>query len=245
MWKELFVFGMNVTLPGAAGTVFTPTQIRIDSDADFEWQKNAYVSTSPLIKLRFRDDSMGRYLTKNPVDIQGIAGNLIGTPFIWGRPYVILAGTTFTVEASDYSTAPNTLRFAMHGAKMRPGNSPWDRRFRALIPFVYSTGAVTIPASASLPVNIEVDMDAHFLVQKISGIRTGACLVEFKEASRDRDWQNIPVHFDSMVGNGQFPNVVFSNRFIYRGSVIVVNFTDLSAAPNPVEVMITGVKLYE
>lgn len=245
MWREFFCFGMNVNLTGDAGTVFTPTQVRIDSDADFEWQKNSYVATSSSILLRFRDDSMGRYLTKNPVNIQEIAGTPIGTPFIWGRPYVILAGTTFTIEASDYSTFANTLRFAMHGAKMRPGNSPWDRRFRALIPFVYSTGRVIVPASGSLPVNIEVDMDAHFLVQKISGTKTATCLVEFKEASRDRDWQNTPIHFDAMVGNGQFPNVMFSNRFIYRGSVIVVNFTDLSAAPNTVEVALTGVKLYE
>ena len=158
---------------------------------------------------------------------------------------MLTAGSNLLVESSDRSGNPNTLNWCFAGAKIRAGEAPWKRRFRAVRPFTYSTVETSIGANGSSSLRIEVDNDSHFLVQKITGTREGRCTVEFKEGARDRDWQNTPLAFDAIVGNGQFPNVLFANRLVYRGSVIIAQVADLSGASNLVEICLHGVKMYE
>jgi hypothetical protein len=258
MWNEFFAYGLsNQAIPAGAGTAFITTNIRIDSDADFEWHKTTYQVGNALIRLRYRDESSGIYNTKTDVGLRLIAGNFAGTPFILPRPQVIQAGTNFGVDIADASGLANTLRLTLMGAKKRPGVAPWgethnvngrlvfDKRFRGLRQFTYNTGATTIPASGTISARIEVDNDAHFLVTKITGVRQGNCLVEFKEAARDSNWQNIALHFDTIIGNGQFPNILFANRFVPRGSVVTIQLQDISAAQNIVEIALHGIKIFE
>jgi hypothetical protein len=255
MWKEYFVYGTSKTLSAGNGTAFETMNIRIDSDADFEFNKTTYVATNDRIKVKYKDDSYGRYLTKGLPDIKTLAGrNTLAMglsnsflPFVWPRPYIISAGTNFVVEASDFSGASNTLRIAFHGGKLRSGVAPWTRRFRAAVPFVYSftDGAVTVSANSTANPRIEIDIDSHFVVQKITGIRTGEALVLINEGARGREWMNTQVHIDNIIGNGAFPNILTANRFIIRGSVVSFNIQDLSGADNSIEINLIGVKLYE
>lgn len=255
-YKEYFVNTFSQALTaGAAGLLQNSNPIRIDSDADFEFNKTTFVATNDRINLRYRDDSVGRYLTKDPLDVKMIAGrNTLPMglsnsfiPFIWPRPYTISAGTTFTVESGDYSNAANTLYLAFHGAKLRAGVAPWEKRYRAAVPFVYSFsgGSVSIGANATQNVPISVDIDSHFVVQKITGIRTGAALVSVNEGARGRDWMNTAVHIDNFIGNGSFPNILLANRFIYKGSVLNFNIQNLLGIANVVNIAVAGVKLYE
>lgn len=256
MWKEYFIYTHATALtPGTGAQSFDSINIRIDSDADFEFNKTTYVATSDRIKLKYKDDSMGRYLTKGSPDIKSIAGRNIlpfglsnsFIPFIWPRPYIISAGTNFVVEARDFSNAANTLRLAFQGGKVRAGEAPWERRYRAAVPFVYSftAGAVTVAANSTQLAVIEIDIDAHFVVQKITGIRTSDATMQIGEGARGREWSNVPVHIDNVIGNGSFPNILFANRFITRGSVVSFNLTDISGNANIIEVNLIGVKLYE
>lgn len=255
MWKEYFIYTHSTALTAGTGVAFDTINIRIDSDADFEFNKTTYVATNDRIKVKYKDDSMGRFLTKGSPDIKAVAGrNTLPMglsnsfiPFIWPRPYIISAGTNFVLEASDYSNAANTLRTAFHGGKVRPGNAPWDKKYRAVVPFVYSftDGEVTVAANSTSNPRIEVDIDAHFLVQKITGIRTSNATVLINEAARGREWMNAATHIDNVIGNGAFPNILFANRFILRGSVISFNIQDLSGAANTIDINLIGVKLYE
>src|SRR3989304_4060772 len=235
MWKEYYSYGITMVLPGAAGAVFTPGNIRIDTDSDFEFIKTAFSPSSARVRVKYRDDTNGRYLQKDSQDIRSIGGTTLTSlpagaptslgliPFIWPKPYIISASTNFTVEASAFSGAGEAaFRLAFHGSKIRPGQDPWDRKYRAMMPYVYpvsSTGTVTIGASGSLPVSIPTDNDAHFLVYKVVGARTGAAALTVKDGGRDRQWMNTEIHIDSFIGNGQFPNILASPRFIARGSV--------------------------
>ena len=271
-YKEYFVYTLSQALTASAtGIAFDPNTTRIDSDADFEFQKTTYVSGltandsngNDRVNVRYRDDSQGRYLLKDPLDIKMIAGRntlLMGLsscfiPFIWPRPYVISAGTTFTVEMADYSNAGPNIRLAFHGAKVRPGQAPWDRRFRATVPFVYgfaagtgtgfTSGLPSIAASSTKTVPISIDIDSHFLVQKIVAVRTGDALVSINEGARGRDWTNAAIHIDNLCGNGAFPNIMFANRFIFRGSVVNFNIQNLLGIANVIDIALIGTKLYE
>lgn len=258
MWKEFFAYGLsNQALIAGNGTAFATSNIRIDSDADFEWHKTTYQVGNAQIRLRFRDESMGQYNTKTDIGLSLIAGNFAGTPFILPRAQFVKAGTNFGVDISDASGVANTIRFVMMGAKIRPGVAPWgeshvangklifDKRFRALRQFTYNTPRTAILANATTSTRIEVDTDANFLVTKITGTRQGDCLVEFKEVAKDSNWQNQTLHFDTVIGNGQFPNVLFANRLIYKGSVLSIGLQDISGLANTVEIAVHGIKMYE
>ena len=255
MWKEYFVYDISKTLAGGAGTAFETASIRIDSDSPFEFNKTTYVATNDRIKLKYKDESVGRYLTKGSIDIKAIAGRNIlpiglsnsFLPHIWPKPYIVSAAAVFTVEAADYSAVANTMRLSFHGSKSREGNAPWDYKFRAKQPFIYSfsNGAVTVAANSTATTTIEIDTDAHFLVEKIVGIRTSDALVTINESSRGLDWMNQAVHIDNVVGNAPFPNILPAPRFVRRGSVIVFNLQDLSGNSNVIDINLIGIKLYE
>ncbi len=267
MWKEYYVYGNTFTnLPAGSGTTFTDSEIRIDTDADFEFIKTMFNPITSRVRLQYRDDTMGRFLQKGSQDCRTIGGHAIFTnpignptppgflPFIWPRPYLIPAATTFTVSASDFSGLQSTFRLAFHGSKIRSGPAPWGRidknrpRYRAMVPYIYSvssSGTVSMAANGGISVAIPTDNDAHFLVEKIVGARTGPCTLTVKDAARDRQWMNGAIHFDNFVGNGHYPNLLPSPRFIARGSVISISLNDLSGAANTVELNFIGVKLYE
>lgn len=257
MYKEYFILGQSDSLDAGDGTVFQQFTTKVDSDADFEFDKTTYVATNDRIKLKYKDDSVGRYLSKNAMDIKAVGGrNTLAMgdsnsfiPFIWPRPYVISAGTTFSVEAADYSGIANSLYMGFHGAKIRVGKAPWDSRyyqFRAVVPFVYNFtgGAITVAASGTAIGSIEIDVDAHFLVQKVTGIRTGDALVLVSEAARGRDWSSGSIHIDNLIGNGSFPNILPANRMIPKGSSVVINLTNLLDIPNIIDINLIGIKLY-
>lgn len=263
VWKEYFVY--TASFPSLAsggatpGQIFTDYETRIDPDADFEFSKTAYMPTIGRARIRYRDDTSGRFLMKGAPDLRTIGGTALYTmapidtvapgflPFIWPISYIIPAATTLTVSASNLLGVVYNLQIAFHGSKIRPGVAPWDRNFRARMPYVYSlssAGTVSVPANGSTTVSIATDIDSHFLVNKITGVRTGQCLLTFKD-SRDRQWTDQPIQFDNIVGNGHFPNILSSPRFIARGSVITVTIQDISGATNAVELDFEGVKLFE
>jgi len=260
-YKEYYVYNISfASLAAGSGVSFTPGEIRVDTDSDFEFVKTIYQPTAGRYRVQYRDDTNARFLMKGSIDLRTIGGTALYSmapvgpvppgfvPFIWPRPYIISAATVFTVNISDYSGLITSPEIAFHGSKIRYGDAPWDRQYRAMVPFVYplsNTGTVAIAANGSTIANVATDNDAHFVVQKIVGTRTGACTVAIKDAARDRQWMQNPVTFDNLVGNGHFPNILPSPRFIARGSVIAVSLADTSAAANTVEINFVGVKLYE
>ncbi len=259
-WKEYYVYSAEF-LPLGAGTgvTFTDVEMRLDTDADFEFIKTIFQPVTARYRVRYRDDTSGRFLQKASQDIRTIGGTSIYSmapgnptppgfkPFIWPKPYRIAAATTLTVQAADFSGLAYNTRLSFHGNKVRVGKAPWDQQWHNVVPFVYSlgtTGTVTVAANSTVSVSIPTDMDAPFLAQMLTGSRTGQCLVTIRDGARDRQWMNIPQDFDNFVGNGQFPNVFSSPRYISKGAVMAVTIQDLSGAQNTVEINIAGVKLY-
>lgn len=260
MWREYFIYSALFTaLPSGSGVTFTDVEVRIDTDADFEFIKTIFQPATAGARVKYRDDTTGRFLMKGSQDIRTIGGTAIASfpagaptppgflPFIWPKPYVIPAATTFTVSAADFTVSSYDLRISFHGNKIRQGKAPWDEKYRAMVPYVYpfsSTGTVTLAANGPGSATIPTDNDADFIVHKITGARTGACLVTVKDGGRDRQWMDSAVHFDNLVGNGHYPNILPSPRFIPRGNPITFSLTDISGSTNTVEINLEGVKLY-
>lgn len=276
-WKEFYIYSANFVaaqaLPagvanGAPGVqAFTPFDIKIDSDADFEFLKTAYTRTDPRVYARYDDQTMGRRLHRGTLDLRQAAGQGVvvpeateGTafyPFIWPQAHLIPAASVFEVNAADFSGVANTVRISFHGNKVRPGFSPWEydpdgrpKTYRQRLPYTYpmppDTQVVAIAASATIQASVPIDMEADFLCTHITAQAQGAYTILVEDAAgRERRWMDTPVHIANFAGNGIVPMRLPSPRFFYRGGSILATVNDLSAASNRWRVFFHGVKLYE
>ena len=264
-WKEYYMYSTVFTgLAVGTGLAYTDGEVRIDSDADFEFVKTMYFSTNDnaTVYLKYRDDSTGRFLMKTAASARTIGGRAISLdnsgawdfrPFIWALPYKIRRGTTFMVQAANNNAviSPNVY-LTFHGAKMRQGIAPWKQPALKM-PYVYGLtrsnatlpeGVVQIPANGTITTTISVDKDSSFCVTKITGSATGNALVTIQEQGRDRQWMNTSVHVRNLLGSGAEPNILPSPRYLEKGSVVSVSMQDLSGAANNIEMNFTGFKMF-
>lgn len=262
-YKEYFCFSFEqLVLPSGTGVVFSDVTVKMDSDADFEIIKRHHVAIDDRIRVRYQDDSFGRQFQNASMDLRAISGTVLESqvamidigesinnfmPYILPRPYLIAAGTTYTASYADFSGAANTLRETFHGAKIRQGKAPWDQQWRAKPPYDYTTGSQVVTAGNTASLSISIGIDAHFLVQKIVGTRiSGApALISIRTGGNDRTWMDKPVHWDNIVGNGQFPNILPAPRLCERGSTIAITVQNLSLVNSGTyELILSGLKLF-
>lgn len=264
-WKEYYVYSVLFSnLAVGTGLAYTDGEIRIDSDADFEFVKTMYFSTNDNanVYLKYRDDSTGRFLMKTAASHRTIGGRSLAIdnsgafdfrPFIWPLPYNIRRGTTFMVQAANaHAAITPSIYLSFHGAKLRKGLAPWKQPALKM-PYVYglTRSAATLPesvvqvaANATLTSTISIDRDSSFVITKITGSATGACLVTIQEQGRDRQWMNTAVHIRNLIGSGAEPNILPSPRFLEKGSTVSISIQDLSGAANNVELNFAGFKMF-
>jgi len=265
-WYEYFVYSITFsTMAVGTGVTFIDGEMRIDSDADFQFLKTLYHSTNDLadVKVKYKDDSSGRYLIKSATSLRSIGGRSLSLdnsgsydfrPYVWPIPYNIRRATTLTIQAANsHAIITPTIYLSFHGGKVREGIAPWKRPGYKKIPYVYTLsrnintlpeGTVQIAANQTLSVNISTDKDSDFLVNKITGSATGNALVTIQDMGRDRQWMNTPTHIRNLIGSGAFPNVLATPRFINRGSVMSLSIQNLTAAVNNIEFNLIGQKLF-
>lgn len=261
-YKEYYVYSFEDTaLAAGTGVAFDDITVKMDSDADFEIIKRSHVATSSKIRVKYQDDSYGRQFQNLSLDLRGCSGTILEAngvvdvgmsinnfiPYILPRPYLIRAGTTYTSSFADFSGVANSIRASFHGAKLRPGMAPWEADWTAKPPYQYTTGSLVIAAGQTTSVQIPIQIDAHFLVQKITGTRVSGApaLVTIRTGGVDRQWMDKAVHFDNLVGNAQFPNILPAPRLAERGSNINITIQNLSNVfSGTYEIILGGMKLF-
>jgi hypothetical protein len=256
-YEEYFIHGIsNTGLTAGVGVTFASNSIRIDTDADFNLWKLCYEATNGNILLILKDDVLGRTFPKTYTTLPNIASNFVGTPYILPKPYFFKAGTTLTMDAADNSGVANSLRLALHGAKIKAGLAPWEqasrvwKTYRAMVPYAYNK-IVTIAASSTYSINIPIDNDAPFLINKLTGSNSGgngSLIVDIRNTGIDgvdSSWMNAAIPFQLLFGSGQFPNIMYHNRYCPKLGVITVNAQNLTANALQVEVVFGGIKLFE
>lgn len=263
-YKEYFIYSFeDLALVGGAGNVFEDVIVKMDSDADFELMKRIHAASDDRIRVKYQDDSFGRQFQNTSMDLRAVSGTVLKAfgafdvelgqslnnfmPYILPMPYLIRAGTTYTASYADFSGSANSVRESFHGAKIRQGKAPWEAQWEAMPPYDYSTGLLSIAAGNTASLSINIGIDAHFLVKKLTGVRSGQspALVSIRTGGNDRTWMDKPVYFDNLVGNAQFPNILPAPRLCERGSSIQVTIQNLSATiAGTYEIVFSGLKLF-
>jgi hypothetical protein len=265
-YKEYFVYSFeSIPLALGTGVAFTDVTVKMDSDSDFEIIKRSHVAINNQIRVKYQDDSYGRQFQNASMDLRAVSGTILEAtgvvdigqslnnfmPYILPRPYLIRAGTTYTSSYADASGVANSIRESFHGAKIRQGKAPWDQEWSAKPPYDYTTAPNNTPtvvaAGGTAILQISIGIDAHFLVQKIVGTRTSQspALVTIRTGGNDRQWMDKAVHFDNLVGNAQFPNILPAPRLVERGSTVSITIQNLSATvAGTYEIVLSGLKLF-
>lgn len=266
-WKEFFIYTFN-GLPLATGTAnanpsalsFTEVVQRIDNDSDFEVIRSVHKAgdtgtADDRVYIKIFDTNAGRYLMRDATPLAAVSGSALTTGMatgtrgfashIWAKPYQAAGATSLVIQWADFSGTSRNVRLSLQGNKVRQGTAPWEaRKYQAQIPMTYVVNIEALAANASTTAAVSIDVDSDFMVQKITGIFTGAASLVLADGGRERWWMDKAVYIDTIVGNGQFPFVMTSPRFIYRGSPLSVNISDLSGATNTIRLVFHGVKLY-
>lgn len=247
MYKEPFVYGVNLTLAGGTGVDYTDFEVKIDNNVHFELLRFTHHSTSDAINMKIFNSTTGRDFLRSKADLRVISGKAFNgitpngfIPYNLARPWTLPAGSELLVSAADKSASTNTLHFALHGNHILQGDAPYaQRKERDLWDFQLDMGS--IPAYGSVTKTLILDKDAGFLCHKLTAVRTSDCVVYISD---QKPWMSRETHIDNMFGNGQFGNALTSPRWTKEGGIITVRISDTSGSANTVKLVFKGEKVY-
>ncbi len=112
------------------------------------------------------------------------------------------------------------------------------------VPFDYVVGGV-VPALGQLTPSLQIQQDADFEWVWTVVTRTAAGLtVQVEDAATGRRLMSAAVNVDNFAGTAQLPFPLVEPYIVARSSNLNWIFTDTSGAPNTVQLVLKGYKLF-
>jgi len=250
MYKEYFIYTAdNTSLPAGSGTSFT--NIRVKIDVDFEITRLSHVATDNRIYINLVNENTGEFYNNVALKLNTISADHKSTgsiiffkPFTLPEPIFIKEGSIFTVQCADFSGSQNSIRLALHGNRIRKGDAPWAKRWSRVKSYAYSVNIALQPNQTAY-VTIPIELEAHFLLQRISGTFDREFFILIKDSLEDKHWMNTYVHSNNIIGSSMFPNSLIYPKFIPKGGNISLEVQDLSGLSNNISITFSGLRLYD
>jgi hypothetical protein len=261
MFSEYFVYNIpTTTLSAGTGVTFTDVPLNI-SNNDFLFKRTIHFATANTIYKKILDNNTGRYLFKGAQDLRSVSGTALSgittygfTPYNWPNPYKANRNAVINIALSDFANnGNNIIDMAYHGDSLSQTHpidvvgKPVDySEKRRTVPIIYALTTIT-PAStigAQVQGVIITDVDADFVCTKITGVVTAASYISIYDSGRDSYWQNIKTHSANLIGNGQFPNVLTSPRFVKAQSTLIITFENNVNSANALQLYLHGYKRF-
>lgn len=258
---EYFIYNISPSLAAGTGVVYSDTNLLLANN-DYIFKRTIHVATSNVINVKIYNPDTGRYLFKNADDLRHISGTSLNgitaygfVPFNWPVPYRAKANTYMTISLADNSGNPNTLYLAYHGDQVSPVapldmyDEPLDyslekKGMRKVMPIIYDSGSITTGAAVGA-INqgvIQIDNDADFICTKITGISTNTGFISILDEQRRLAWQNQKTHIQTLLGNGQFPNILTTPRFVKKNTPLLITWENLAGGANTLNLFLHGYK---
>ncbi len=110
--------------------------------------------------------------------------------------------------------------------------------------FDYVFPSVTLAANGNGPSVLQIQYDADFEWIWVVGSSTGAFTVQLQDTSTGRNLSNSPVNSANFMGTAQLPFPLVEPYLLARSTSVQANFADLSGAPNTIQLVLRGYKLF-
>ncbi len=112
------------------------------------------------------------------------------------------------------------------------------------VPYDYPVGGV-VGALGVLTPTLQIQQDADFEWVWTVATRTAAGLtVQVEDAATGRRLMSAPINIDNFAGTAQLPFPLVEPYIVARTSNLNWTFTDTSGAPNTVQLVLRGYKLF-
>jgi hypothetical protein len=120
---------------------------------------------------------------------------------------------------------------------------------RNVMPYAYSFElsqrlSTQVAANGTSNASIKVTADAAFIARYITGVSTGAYLLNMRVDASDRQLNNIMVNNGAFVGTAERPNILPKALLLPANSTISFDITDISGQINNVYFTLIGYKIY-
>lgn len=249
-YADLQYFQYTVRRTLTASQVDTGGITKIQNDSDFLIQKMVANSTG-IFTAQALDTGTGRQFydrALNNVNLYGTAQR----PSILLHPKLVYANSQINWTLTDASVAGNTIEIVLEGIKcfktlpsnFVPRGVIQLEKYAEVDYFAYSLAPAQLAANGTAIANVAIQGDSDFLLMKVTGGRTGAYRLQITDASCGWNYSDNFVDDANLIGTAQQPNVLLHPQLILANSNLVVQLQDTSAAPNTVQVVLEGVKLF-
>ncbi|MCI0402699.1 MAG: zinc finger-like domain-containing protein [Acidobacteria bacterium] len=111
------------------------------------------------------------------------------------------------------------------------------------VPFDYVLDRV-LAANENFPGVITFDRDAPFEWVWLVATQTGTFTTRFTDQATGRQFENLPVNNANRFGTAQLPFPLVEPYIFAPGTAFGITLVDTTAAPNTVQLVLKGYKLY-
>lgn len=120
--------------------------------------------------------------------------------------------------------------------------------------FTYVATWAPLPLSATVPVVVPISADSDFVWMELTGVAFRAAnnldpapdlLLQFADTGSGRLFQDAPIHWSNIIGNGQWPYVLPEPKLLVgSGSIQITMTNNVAVAEGRVDLALIGVKVF-
>lgn len=225
--------------------------VKINADSDFLVQKITGNATGNY-NILINDTGQGRNFFSGAVRNDLIVGTA-QRPNILIHPRLLFANSQLNFTLTDLSNGANTIEIVLEGIKLYkqlpagvPGKNIIDlSRYNEVDYFLYQFAPTTVTANSFSNVNVAIQADSDFLIQKLAARSTGTFRSRITDAGTNRAFQDNLLDNADIYGTAQQPNVLLYPQLINANSNIITELQDTSGNSNTIEIITEGLKLFK
>lgn len=247
-----FRYSVTGQIPAGVGTGLTTLTLPVFDDSYMVIQKLIAISDNDFFTL-LNVPGSGNMLANNPIR----KANMWGTaqlPAILLDPLVVAPSALLQFFLTNNNAGANNVQLVVEGYRhFDVKNPPHFKRPGLVQFFAYSWGQtsssgqapnqIVLGANQTQTYTLRIDNDADFVARKYLAQSTGDFQITIYEGSSKEPWMDNPTRRDNMFGTAQYPAVPFRSRRITRNTVVLAEITDLTGAPNTIQLALEGAKV--
>jgi hypothetical protein len=243
-----FRYPVADTIGAGIGAVLSKS-LTTHSDSYFVVTK-LIASAAGTFLTQIQDTGSGVILMDAPIAQANLWG-IAQRPNYLKDPLIIPPSSTVLLNLTNGIAGANAFQLVLEGYKHYDLKNPPQPLGKAPVRpfsgtekwFMYSAN-ISLLGLAAGTVQTRIQNDANFVIRKYLASSTGNFQVRLSDTGDQAEWMDGYVQRDNLFGTAQYPAVLTKPRTLRRNSTVQVEVADLSGAPNVIQIVFEGVKVY-
>jgi hypothetical protein len=250
-FREDYRYPVGGTIGAVIGTT-GQAQVTTQRDSYFVVQKLVALSTGTF-QTQIKEGGTGYLLSDPNVFIN--RDNLFGTaqrPNILIDPLVIPPSSLLIFSLVNGIAGANTFEMVLEGYKHYDLSNPpivaaqdIVKPYKGAVKWFQYAQNISSLGGARSSNPIRVSSEANFVIRKYVASSTGAFTVNIVSTGAATPLMDSPVSNANFFGTAQRPNIIHKSRWVRKNSTLQIEVVDTSAAPNAIQIVLEGAKIFD